>query len=350
MLYSFPGFSGEQHGRQAFFCVQKESVMISIVLDRVDKRKYATFKNESDMRESVNKHVKTIQESGLSALWQKKLIRLLDHLRDISRKYFGLSFRTQRGLAKDLGLKKPDTVGQWIRKLAELGIVKVLPTKRHYKMQQTSNFVQILPVETKVEVETKEAENKKRRQEDIQKPHTDKDAETQNGEHEDKNSFKTKTNINTTYSRLDESFTPKNVPKTFIETVKPFFGEAAEIYRLWGKAKLAFTKFKLSHVLEDYADLVQDAFKQSVFAYKHRKIRKDFLGYFYGTLMRMFTYEKRKETFASHPTIFNWLEDQEEERSSKQAAGQEKSWREEVEQLIEREDRALGYNSDEIPF
>lgn len=287
--------------------------MINIVLDRVDKRQYATFKDVPAMRSSVNKHIKTIQESGLSDMWKRKLICLLDQLRDLSQQFPGLSFSSQRKLATKLGLKKRDTVGIWLKKLADMGIVNILPAKRYYKNQQTVNFVQILPATTKAETEPKGDKNKKRALDDIQKLYGDADVKTKNGQHDFKNYLISKTNINITYSRLDETFTPKNVPESFIKTVKPFFGQADEIYDLWGKAKLAFNKFKLSHLLEDYVDLVEDAFKQTVFAYKHGKIKKDFIGYFYGALMRMFTYKKRKETFADHPIIFNWLDDYDSE-------------------------------------
>lgn len=285
------------------------------------------------MRESVNTHVKKIKESGLSAAWQKKLIRLLDYLRDISRTFPGLSFRTQRNIAESFGLKKPDTVGIWLKKLVELDIVKLLKTKRSCDMKQTANFVQILPAEI--------AENEKRGQADPENT----PLETQNGDQKDKSFSKTKSNINTTYSRLDETFTPKNVPQSFIKTVKPFFGEAAEIYRLWGKARLAHKKFTLSNVLEDYADLVEDAFKQTVFAYKHRTIRKDFTGYFYGTLMRMFTYKKREETFAGHSTIFNWLEDQEDK-----SVVSEMDWQQEIQKLMEQEEQSVNHADEDIPY
>ncbi|MCI2257264.1 hypothetical protein L2D08_23415 [Domibacillus sp. PGB-M46] len=318
--------------------------MITIMLDRVDKRNYATFKNIPAMRESVNKHIKTIQESDLSDLWKRKLIRLLDHLRDLSRNFPGLSFQSQRAAAKDLGLKKPDTVGIWLKKLADMDIVKILPTKRYYKNQQTVNFVQIVPVETET-AELNEDENNKRGLDEIPKPHKDADAENKNGEHEFKISLNSKTNINITYRRLDDSFTPKVVPDEFVKTTKPFFSDAEDIYDLWKKAALVYRQFDLLHELKQYTDIVIDALKQTIYAHKHRKIRKDFKGYFYGTLLKMFTYQKRQETFASHPSIFNWLENQEEE-----SAGSTQNWRVEIQELMAKEERDLDYLIEEIPY
>ncbi|WP_050184493.1 hypothetical protein [Domibacillus robiginosus] len=318
--------------------------MITIMLDRVDKRNYATFKNIPAMRESVNKHIKTIQESDLSDLWKRKLIRLLDHLRDLSRNFPGLSFQSQRAAAKDLGLKKPDTVGIWLKKLADMDIVKILPTKRYYKNQQTVNFVQIVPVETET-AELNEDENNKRGLDEIPKPHKDADAENKNGEHEFKIFLNSKTNINITYRRLDDSFTPKVVPDEFVKTTKSFFSDAEDIYDLWKKATLVYRQFDLLHELKQYTDIVIDALKQTIYAHKYRKIRKDFKGYFYGTLLKMFTYQKRQETFSNHPSIFNWLEDQEEE-----SAGSTQNWRMEIQELMAKEERDLDYLIEEIPY
>lgn len=316
------------------------------MLDRVDKRNYATFKNIPAMRESVNKHIKTIQESDLSDLWKRKLIRLLDHLRDLSRNFPGLSFQSQRAAAKDLGLKKPDTVGIWLKKLADMDIVKILPTKRYYKNQQTANFVQIVPAETKTETaEPNDREINKRGLDGIPKPHKDANVENKNGEHEFKIFLNSKTNINITYRRLDDSFTPKVVPDEFVKTTKPFFSDAEDIYDLWKKAALVYRQFDLLHELKQYTDIVIDALKQTIYAHKHRKIRKDFKGYFYGTLLKMFTYQKRQETFASHPSIFNWLENQEEE-----SAGSTQNWRMEIQELMAKEERDLDYLIEEIPY
>ncbi|OKL35260.1 helix-turn-helix domain-containing protein [Domibacillus mangrovi] len=109
--------------------------------------------------------------------------------------------------------------------------------------------------------------------------------------------------------RLDESFTPKNVPQRFIKAVSPFISDAKDIYVLWKKALITYGKSNLADPIEFYLDITIDAFKQTVFAHKQRIIKKDFNGYFYGTLMNMFIYQKRKESIISHPYLYNWLED-----------------------------------------
>jgi hypothetical protein len=107
---------------------------------------------------------------------------------------------------------------------------------------------------------------------------------------------------------LDETFTPDNVPKEFIQTVKPFYNRAIEIYRFWQKARLAYNKYNFDMPLEFMVSVVIDAFKTTVFHYKHRKINTTFVQYFYGTLKGMFGVQKRKEHIAKKPR-YNWLED-----------------------------------------
>lgn len=107
---------------------------------------------------------------------------------------------------------------------------------------------------------------------------------------------------------LDETFTPDNVPKEFIQTVKPFYNRAIEIYKFWQKARLAYNKYNFDMPLEFMIPVVIDAFKTTVFHYKHRKINTTFVQYFYGTLKGMFGVLKRKEHMAKKPR-YNWLED-----------------------------------------
>lgn len=109
---------------------------------------------------------------------------------------------------------------------------------------------------------------------------------------------------------LDYTFVPENVPKEFIQTVKPFFDRATEIYTFWHKALTAYKKFNFETPIEHLTCVVIDAFKTTVFLYKQRKIKTSFTQYFYGTLSGMFSTEKRREyaTVSCRPT-YNWLEE-----------------------------------------
>ncbi|WP_155894706.1 MULTISPECIES: hypothetical protein [Bacillaceae] len=55
----------------------------------------------------------------MSASWKRKLIRLLNYLRDISRDYPGLSFRKQRTIAADFGIKRPDISAYGLKNLRQ---------------------------------------------------------------------------------------------------------------------------------------------------------------------------------------------------------------------------------------
>lgn len=110
---------------------------------------------------------------------------------------------------------------------------------------------------------------------------------------------------------LDTTFVPSNVPEGFILAVQPFFNNANEIYRLWGKTLLAHKISRLDNPVEDLLPIVIKAFKESVFAYKQKRVKKAFTGYFFGSLRNMFGIQKRKEVFernAGHPLFYNFLE------------------------------------------
>ncbi|MFC3882509.1 transcriptional regulator, partial [Bacillus songklensis] len=83
-----------------------------------------------------------------------------------------------------------------------------------------------------------------------------------------------------------------------------------EIYRLWGKVRLAHKISRLDTPVEELLSLVIQTFKGSVFAYKQKRVKKAFTGYFFGSLRNVFAAEKRREVFNSHPThplFYNFL-------------------------------------------
>jgi hypothetical protein len=110
---------------------------------------------------------------------------------------------------------------------------------------------------------------------------------------------------------LDHQYVPSIVPKAFTDAVRPFFNDANEIYRLWGKTRLAHQMSGLNTPLEDLVDITIQSFNESIFAYKQKRVKKAFTGYFFGTLRSMFAVEKRREVFMQpdRPTyLYNFLE------------------------------------------
>ncbi|MCP3765056.1 hypothetical protein NLX67_22390 [Domibacillus sp. A3M-37] len=231
--------------------------MISIVIDRVNKEEYATFESVPEMRESVNAHIKTIKASGLKAAWQRKLIALLDYLRDESRVFPGLSFKKQRLIAKHFGLKKPDTVGEWLKKLSGLGIVKVLHTKTSSTMHQTANFVQILPA--KIEKRGQEV--------------------AKNGEHEVKRFSKTKdiNSINTYEQAVKTAPLYVQVKEYIASTIGQNQKLVSAVYGIIRAKKL------------NNDTMAVLALKTSVQAFKHGSVRTTLPAFFSGTIDRMLT-------------------------------------------------------------
>jgi hypothetical protein len=111
-------------------------------------------------------------------------------------------------------------------------------------------------------------------------------------------------------SFLNHQYVPSVVPKAFTEAVRPFFNDANEIYRLWGKTRLAHQISGLNTPLEDLIDITVQAFNESIFAYKQKRIKKAFTGYFFGTLRSMFAVEKRREALneSERPTYLTYLD------------------------------------------
>lgn len=109
---------------------------------------------------------------------------------------------------------------------------------------------------------------------------------------------------------LDHQYVPSIVPKVFTEAVRPFFNDANEIYRLWGKTRLAHQISGLNTPLEDLIDITIQAFNESIFAYKQKRVKKAFTGYFFGTLRSMFAVEKRREALngSERPTYLTYLD------------------------------------------
>ena len=110
---------------------------------------------------------------------------------------------------------------------------------------------------------------------------------------------------------LNSDFVPSYVPESFILAVQPFFNDAKEIHRLWGKVRLAHKISRLDTPVEELLALVIQTFKGSVFAYKQNKVKKAFTGYFFGGLRNVFAAAKRQETFqhqSGHPLFYNFLE------------------------------------------
>ncbi|GAB1768917.1 transcriptional regulator [Priestia megaterium] len=110
--------------------------------------------------------------------------------------------------------------------------------------------------------------------------------------------------------KLSSDYLPSFIPTTFKSTVSPFFPYADDIYELWGKVRVAYKMSGLDKPLEDLVHIAVQAFKETVFAYKKKRIKNTFTAYFYGTLRGLFSVERRREVQKDSNNLYfyNFLE------------------------------------------
>ncbi|MEK1833423.1 transcriptional regulator [Priestia megaterium] len=83
--------------------------------------------------------------------------------------------------------------------------------------------------------------------------------------------------------KLSSDYVPSFIPPSFKNAVKPFFSYADHIYKLWGKVRLAYKISRLEHPIEDFVFIAVQAFRETVFAYKRKRIKNTFEAYFWNT-------------------------------------------------------------------
>lgn len=110
--------------------------------------------------------------------------------------------------------------------------------------------------------------------------------------------------------RLSSDYLPSFIPAAFKDNVKPFFPYGDDIYELWGKVRLAYKMSGLDTPLEDLELIAVQAFKDTIFAYKRKRIKNTFVAYFFGTLRGLFTVERRREVRrnSNSALFYNFLE------------------------------------------
>ncbi|MFE4047044.1 MULTISPECIES: transcriptional regulator [unclassified Priestia] len=110
--------------------------------------------------------------------------------------------------------------------------------------------------------------------------------------------------------KLSSDYVPSFIPTAFKDAVRPFFPYADDIYELWGKVRLAYRISGLQQPLEHLDFVAIQAFKETVFAYKKKRIKNTFTAYFYGTLRSLFAVERRREVqrTSNSALFYNFLE------------------------------------------
>jgi DNA-binding transcriptional ArsR family regulator len=110
--------------------------------------------------------------------------------------------------------------------------------------------------------------------------------------------------------KLSPDYVPSFIPTPFKQAVAPFFRNADDIYNLWGKVLLTYKISGLEKPIEDLVSIAVQGFRETLFAYKRKRIKTVFEAYFFGTLRGLFSAERRREVQQSsvNPLFYNFLE------------------------------------------
>ncbi|REJ23717.1 MAG: helix-turn-helix domain-containing protein [Bacillaceae bacterium] len=255
-------------------------------------KQYQSFKSVEEM----NKHVRAFLYHNKSKL-SESTVNVLKTLYTHSVKVIGVSFAKYDYIAEKANISRR-TVIRAMNKLEEMGIIKRIPTSR----PNGKRGVNIIVIQ-KIDLTSNENQSNNN-----MSPHlVTADVTTENKKNQDhsvmRNTKRTNVKLDNQQEtiesinnkELDATFVPATVPKSFVDTVKPFFNSAKQIYDLFQRVQIAYNKCKLDRPLYDLIDIAIDSFKQTVFAKKMNRIKKTFEGYFYIVLYSNFVIEKRRE-------------------------------------------------------
>lgn len=250
-------------------------------------RQYESFKYVSEMDKAVEK---ALTEYDLKNSERTVLFKLAQY----SCKFVGVSYLKNDTLAQAVRFSKR-TIQRALKCLSELGVITRIEQKRAKTGGYGAFITVINPIECHLvlspcQVDKKPCENYS--EEQTEKMET----------------IYSKTDLKELKERKEEELDltyieNSHIPQGFIQTVQPFINSAKEVYSLWGKVLLASKKYS-PDVLEVERIAIQ-AFKQSVFAKKMKRIKKDFKGYFWGTVSTMLSVEQRR---VNKTDMWNWLE------------------------------------------
>jgi len=256
-------------------------------------RKYISFDSVAEMDKTIDL---TLKEYNLKDSERVILLKLSNY----SCKFVGVSYLKNNTLADLTGYSKR-TVQRAFKRFSELGIITRIEQFKPVKGGYSAFICVINPFERHLELAScKEAVEPTPEQSEESSHENEAITLKAKSSKELKIRNSTPVNIN----EVDVSYlTGSCVPMEFIKTVSPFFGTAKDIYTMWGKVKMAASKYAPD--LVDTTELAISAFKQSVFALKMNKIRKDFKGYLFGVLAKMMSVSQRRLKCK----LFNFLQD-----------------------------------------
>ncbi|MEH6940759.1 helix-turn-helix domain-containing protein [Bacillus sp. JJ722] len=274
---------------------------IDVIAGEIAYKNLSTFTELEDLNKTVRAYRDVISTSIKRVDVQARLITLLELLKRHSCKQIGVSYMCKNTIADKLEVSYK-TVQRLMKKLEDLGMIRQIAMKRNTNMRQTANAIQIQPINKEMSDKTptkkddkcptkyKTTTTLKQKIKNIRKVEVSAISENSNNQQE-----------SNTIEFYDYTYVSSNIPNVFIDSVRPFFNDASEIYRLWSRLKLAAKKSKVNTL--DHVDGFIKSFKEAVLNYKQNKVRKDIVGYIYGAWRNTASELARKQN-----GIYNWLE------------------------------------------
>jgi len=239
-------------------------------------RHHQTFDDMNELNDHLRLHIDNNAELSKSTV---KVLKLLSRYSCVIK---GVSWMKRRTIASHVDVSEK-TVSRALKSLEQAGIIKRIPTvKKSGGRGYDITIILKCPVRLSSREPAESLCESKRRTKEMQE--------------ETKNINKTYVSKEPSLNELDASFTPNTVPQDFKTACKPFFG-ANETYQLWQRVKVAYNRCELDSRLSELSDVIINAFKSSIFAYKRGKIRQSFRAYFYVTVERMFDDVFREEVY-----------------------------------------------------
>ncbi|WP_332631986.1 helix-turn-helix domain-containing protein [Halalkalibacter flavus] len=272
---------------------------ITIIASESTYQNLSTFTHITDL----NNAVRSYKEQFADQL-NKTQVAVLDLLHRYSAKYKGVSFLTKNKIGELIG-KSRVTIIRACKALEYFGIIKQYEMKRSSDMQQTSNAIQIQPLELVGISEEQNTEsivtNGDKRKVETQAIEKVIHQQDQTFLKQNQNNQNNDTHV-PTLNDLDHTFVSKDIPQPFINAVKPFYSTAVEIKALYNKVRLAYRRANLDVTLDELTIDVVKTFKACIYELKQNKVRKDFKGYWFRACERTFDevyYAELRELLAS---------------------------------------------------
>jgi DNA-binding Lrp family transcriptional regulator len=256
-------------------------------------RGYQTFKTAKEVDAAIEAH---LAEHMLNDS-QLRTLRVLAYR---AKQVPGVAYVKYETIAEIIG-KTRRTVINAVKGLVEKGIIEKHGTVRETKGGCGANIFSILPFTSDF---TSDCTTDDTSQEEVESSATTEPEAPFAGGEEVKEVEEVKENsLYTSYNvqdareeqdkkeisikedeQLDKTFVSKMVPEEFSNLVGMYLKDALDIYKLYQRAILAANKLGAPVVRDDIA---VEAFKQTLFTYKSRKLRGSFFGYFYSTYYAM---------------------------------------------------------------